>query len=155
MEDKEIKGRKLAQNIKKLMDGKGLNQVELAKKAGIPRTTLTHFFTGRTNKIGWPLLYGIAKALDCPMEELIEGPQPRPEIHEIAAEIAKDLQDEIEITIANKLSKLPGLKICPKCGADLCIAPAQNILERAKKRLKEIPKKQVTTTESSTSDNKT
>ena len=64
----------LAHNIEQLRVGKGMSQQQLAKQAGIPRSTLTHLESG----VGNPSLHNLVKislALSVSIEELLSKPR--------------------------------------------------------------------------------
>lgn len=75
----------LARNIASLRDARGFTQSALAKKAGIPRSTLTHLEGGAGNPSLSNLL-AVAGALGVNVEELLTKPR-RPVTHIPAAEV--------------------------------------------------------------------
>jgi transcriptional regulator with XRE-family HTH domain len=63
---------KLSQNLRRLMELRGMNQVELSKKSGVDRVLISNYL--RESKAGkYPSLQNLlklAKALNCTLEEL-------------------------------------------------------------------------------------
>ncbi len=61
-------------NINELIKQKNMTKYMLAKKSGVPQTTVTDIFSGkaRIEKCSADTLYKLARALDVPMEALIE-----------------------------------------------------------------------------------
>ncbi len=64
----------LAANIQKLREKRGLSQLQLAKQAGIPRTTLTNVESGAGNP-SLTNLARISEALGVGIEELLSRPR--------------------------------------------------------------------------------
>ena len=58
--------------LRKLRKINGLTQVRLAEKANVPRSVIARFETGRT-ELSTRNLTKIANALDCSMEEIVNG----------------------------------------------------------------------------------
>ena len=61
-------------NLRQLRKSSGLTQVRLAQKAHVSRSVIARFETGRT-ELSTKNLTKIAKALDCSMEEIVNGGQ--------------------------------------------------------------------------------
>jgi len=62
----------LAQNVKALRAARGFSQAQLAKRAGIPRTTLSLLESGTANPT-LDVALRVARALDVHLEELLEA----------------------------------------------------------------------------------
>lgn len=58
--------------LRKLRKDSGLTQVSLAEKARVSRSVIARFETGRT-ELSTRNLTKIAAALDCSMEEILQG----------------------------------------------------------------------------------
>lgn len=74
MRDSFESSRNLAANTLALRTGKGLSQQQLAKLAGIPRSTLTHIESGEGNP-SLSNLCKLAEALGVSIEELLTRPR--------------------------------------------------------------------------------
>ncbi len=64
----------LAKNISELRESKGFTQTQLAKLAGLPRSTLTHLESGAGNP-SLSNLMAVASALQVNVEELLTKPR--------------------------------------------------------------------------------
>lgn len=102
--------RHLAENVMNLRKKMGLSQLQLAKKAQIPRSTLTYIESGESN----PSLMNLAKvsaALQVSLEELIS--QPRSQLKLIkAAEIPVEKKSKNQVRVEKLLpDPIPGMEI--------------------------------------------
>ena len=61
----------LGSRISELLNKSGMTQRELAEKIGVTEVTLSRYITGKRTPKG-PLIVKIAKALDVPVEHLID-----------------------------------------------------------------------------------
>ena len=61
-------------NITELIEQKGMTKYRLSKASGVPQTTIIDICSGKTRieKCSGETLYKLAKALDVPMESLVE-----------------------------------------------------------------------------------
>lgn len=64
----------LAENILQLRKARGLTQTSLAKRAQLPRSTLTHMESGTGNP-SLKTIHAVAVALDISLEELLAPPR--------------------------------------------------------------------------------
>jgi len=62
----------LAKNIRRLCEEKGMTHRALAEKAGITKVSISRYCSGKRVPSA-PTLYAMAKALDCRMDDLMEG----------------------------------------------------------------------------------
>ena len=67
--------------LRRLRKVNGLTQDRLAQKAQVPRSVIARFETGRT-ELSTKSLMRLAGALDCSMEEILNGGQPDGKIAE-------------------------------------------------------------------------
>jgi len=68
----------LGQNLRRLRMGKGMTQVELARKVGLTKETVSKIELGKQKNPGVGYLVLICKELDIKMEELfMEEPEAR------------------------------------------------------------------------------
>lgn len=68
----------LGTNIRHLRTRRGLSQVQMAQRAGVPRATWTHLESGAANPT-LAVLIKVARALQVRLEELLSTPHP--EVH--------------------------------------------------------------------------
>ena len=73
---KHVVGEYLATNLKYLRSQSGLTQTQLARRAGIPRSTVATFETGSGNPT-LAVLIAIANGLQIRMDELLSAPRAR------------------------------------------------------------------------------
>jgi len=100
----------LAKNIIQLRDAKGFTQSALARKAGIPRSTLTNLETGNANPSLLNLL-AVANALQVNVEELLSKPRRALE-HIPASDVPVQIRANGRARIAKLLpDKIRGLHI--------------------------------------------
>ena len=102
--------RRLALNLEQLRRKHGLTQAVLAKRAGVPRSTLTHLESGEGN----PSLHNLARiagALRVSIEELLAA--PRPEVQLIkAADLPRAERAQGSVALVRLLpDAVPGLQI--------------------------------------------
>ena len=66
----------LARNLVSLRGARGLSQVDLGKKAGLPRSTIANLESGDANP-SLAVLVKVARALDAPIDELLAAPREK------------------------------------------------------------------------------
>lgn len=69
----------LAANVKYVRERRGLTQADLAKRSGVPRSTVANLETGTANPT-LQVLSRVARALDLSVEELLSAPRGRLEV---------------------------------------------------------------------------
>ena len=90
MNDIERGGPAFALNIKKLCEERKMTHRELAQKSGITSVSVSRYCSGARVPSA-TTLYAMAKALDCRMDELMEGvEQPGEEDGEDAPEAVQE-----------------------------------------------------------------
>lgn len=94
----------IAKKIEKLIEEKGYNKHQFAKKAGIPYTTLVSLFNRGGLKAGVNTVIKICETLGVKVEDLFEEPLEKetPPTKDVRGEI-QQLLDEIK----EQLDKLP------------------------------------------------
>lgn len=72
----EAIGEHLARNLVSLRGARSLSQADLAKKAGLPRSTIASLESGGANP-SLAVLVKVARALDAPIDELLAAPREK------------------------------------------------------------------------------
>src|SRR5438034_9168478 len=66
----------LARNLVSLRGARGLSQVDLGKRADVPRSTIANLESGDGNP-SLAVLVKVARALDAPIDELLAAPREK------------------------------------------------------------------------------
>lgn len=106
----DILAKNLADSVVELRRKHGLSQMQLAKKAGLPRSTLTYIESGTSN----PSLTSLAKlsnALQVSVEELISRPKAYVQLIK-SADIAVQWKSKKQVRVEKLLpDPIPGMEI--------------------------------------------
>ncbi len=73
-DDERPESARLAENLRHLREARGVSQVAMARRAGLPRATWTHLESGAANPT-LAVLLKVAAALQVRLEELLEPPR--------------------------------------------------------------------------------
>jgi transcriptional regulator with XRE-family HTH domain len=109
---------RLARNVKQLRLARGLTQQQMARLSGLPRATWANIESGAANPtLG--VLYGVAHALEVPLEELVATPRadvklyPRgslPSRKRGEVTVSSLLPERLPSTLAERLELGPGAR---------------------------------------------
>ncbi len=106
----ETLSKQLAKNVLNLRKRQGLSQLQMAEKAGIPRSTLTYIESGESNP-SLANLSKVAAAFNVSVEELISKPRSNVQ-HIKATDIPLQSKSGDQIIIAKLLpDPIPGMEI--------------------------------------------
>jgi transcriptional regulator with XRE-family HTH domain len=83
--EERLESARLAENLRLLREARGLSQVQMARRAALPRATWTHLESGSANPT-LAVLLKVAAALQVRLEELLE-PAREPGRHVPAAQL--------------------------------------------------------------------
>ncbi len=98
----------LAQNLRHLREAQGLTQLQIARRAGVPRATWTNLESGEANPT-LAVLQKVALALQVSVEELISAPRSTTRHYPAGA---LTLRRQGPVTVRKLLpDPLPGLEI--------------------------------------------
>jgi transcriptional regulator with XRE-family HTH domain len=125
--NKQIAGQKLAENMARMMKNRHLTQTALADLSGVSQSTIATILAGKARQMEWYTLYRLAKGLNCPMEDLIEGGQTKIIDN-------PDLRRLVDAMPSGAKAFFRASGVIPKDDIDAVIKIMEIIMERHKKK---------------------